>query len=58
LGVYVYGFGTNGMASGFLHMMKLLFKGAKIVICLHRGIKTIGCSKKSQQGYISLLPFS
>jgi len=39
LGVYVYGFGTNGMASGFLDMMKLLFKGAKIVICLHKGIK-------------------
>jgi hypothetical protein len=39
LGVYVYGFGTNGMASGFLHMMKLLFKEAKIVICLHMGIQ-------------------
>jgi len=27
------------MASGFLDMMKLLFKGTKTVICLHMGIK-------------------
>ncbi len=28
-----------GVASGFLDMMKLLFKGAKVVVCLNGGIK-------------------